>query len=341
MIEHWWWGSVFLLGVPVMLVTVAAAPRLLPEYRDPSGARPDLRSAALCLGSILLVVYALKAIVNNGWSPQVLIVGAMGLTAGVVFVRRQRRLSDPLVDLDLLRSPGVARTLTVLFLTALVMGGTSLFVSFYLQTVQGLSPLRSALWLLPQMGAMIISANVGPRLAQRIDPNRMLLASLSSMTVGFALFALVPLGHGGMYVLVTASVLTTGGVGAAFPQLMNSVILSAPTERAASVASLTQTANEIGIAVGLVVFGSIGALAYRSDLRATTGRAEGTWVDGLRAARSRPSLLPYVQNSFTTGFHIAAMAAVAVLLVALAIQRKRRPTEAVTFVQEEPATVAS
>jgi DHA2 family multidrug resistance protein-like MFS transporter len=134
MIEHWWWGSVFLLGVPVMLLTLAAAPRLLPEFRAPAAGRLDVRGAALCLASILLVVASLKMIVNNGWSWTPIGAAALGVGLGAVFVRRQHAVDDPLVDLSLLRRPGVARVLCVLGLTAMLMGGTSLFWAFYLQS---------------------------------------------------------------------------------------------------------------------------------------------------------------------------------------------------------------
>ncbi|GAB4006464.1 hypothetical protein GCM10029992_57190 [Glycomyces albus] len=142
MIEHWWWGSVFLLGVPVMVAVLVAAPRVLPEYRAESAGRPDLPSAALSLSSILLIVGALKLAVGEGLSWRPLAAAAVGLALGAIFVRRQHTLADPLVDLSLLRRPGVARVMQVLFLTAMLMGGTSLFYAFFLQNAQGLSPSR-------------------------------------------------------------------------------------------------------------------------------------------------------------------------------------------------------
>ncbi|GAB3878718.1 MFS transporter [Kibdelosporangium lantanae] len=317
LVEHWWWGSVFLMGVPVMVLTVLAAPRVLPEFRAETPGRADLRSAVLCLASILLVVYALKSIVNNGWTVLPIAAAVLGVALGVVFVRRQNALEHPLVDLSLLRRPGVARTMCVLLLTALVMGGMSLFVSFYLQSVHGLSPFGSALWLVPQMAAMIVSANLGPWLGRTIEPVRIVAACTLLMLAGFTLFALAGSGPGSLYVLVAGSVLTTGGVGAVFPFLMNGVISQAPQERAGSAASFAQTANEIGIALGLVVMGSIGTVVYRSQLASEVGHAEGSWVDGLNQATEHQdgALLHHVQEAFTGGFHAAALTAVAVMAV--------------------------
>lgn len=319
LIAHWWWGSVFLMGVPVMLLTVLAAPRALPEFRASDPGRLDLRSAALCLASLLLVVYALKSLVNNGVAWPAVVAAGAGVVFGIVFVRRHYRLDHPLVDLGLLRRPGVARTMCVLLLTALVMGGTSLFVSFYLQSVQGLTPLVAALWLLPQMTAMIITANLGPWLGRRLPPARIVAVCMGLMATGFGLFAVLPAGPAGLAVLTCGTVLTTGGIGAAFPFLMNDVIAHAPAQRAGSAASFTQTANEIGIALGLVVLGTIGTVAYRGRLASTTGHANGSWVDGFAQATGRhdPALLGHVRNAFTAGFHAAGLASLGIMLVVL------------------------
>jgi MFS transporter, DHA2 family, multidrug resistance protein len=209
----------------------------------------------------------------------------------------------------------------VLLLTALVMGGTSLFISFYLQSVHGLTPLNSALWLLPQMIAMIITANLGPWLGRTLPPARIVAACMVLMMIGFTLFALTPEGPAGLYVLAAGSVLTTGGIGASFPFLMNDIISHAPQDRAGSAASFAQTANEIGIALGLVVMGSIGTVIYRSQLTSEVGHADGSWVDGLNQATTQHdgALLGHVQHAFTDGFHAAALTAVGVMAVVTAL----------------------
>jgi DHA2 family multidrug resistance protein-like MFS transporter len=330
MIEHWWWGSVFLLGVPVMLLTLVAAPRLLPEVRAPGSGRVDLRSAAQCLASILLIVAALKMIVSGGWSWPPVLLAAVGIGLGALFVRRQRALDDPLVDVSLLRRPGVARVMGVLFLTALLMGGSSLFIAFYLQSARGLSPLRAALCLLPSMLAMIAASNIGPWLGRRVPPARVVLGGLATMAAGFVFYAALPSGRPGTVAVICGSVLATAGIGAAFPYLMNDVISHAAPERAGSAASFTQTANEIGIAMGLVVLGSIGTLVYRSRLAASTGAADGSWVDGFRQATSQhdANLLHHVQDSFIAGFRVVGIVGVLVMAVVLLLMAGRNRPEA-------------
>jgi len=330
MMAHWWWGSVFLLGVPVMVLVLIAAPCLLPEFRATAAGRIDLLSAALCLASILLIVAALKLLVNGGWSWRALAAAVAGIALGWVFVRRQRTLDDPLVDLTLLHRPGVARVMWVLFLTALLMGGTSLFWAFYLQSTQGLSPLHAAMWLVPSTLAMMVASNLGPWLGRRIAPSRVVIGGLAVMTLGFASYALVSPGRAGIAAMVCGSVLATAGIGAVFPFLMNEVISRAPQERAGSAASFVQTANEMGIAIGLVVLGSIGTVVYRAALTASTGGADGSWVDGFREAADQgdPVLLGHVQDAFAAGFRAVGLFGLAVMAVVLLLQSARRKSAA-------------
>ncbi|GAA0595246.1 MFS transporter [Kribbella sandramycini] len=317
LLQYWWWGSVFLLGVPVMVLTVAAAPRLLPESEPQPDAHLDLRSAALCLTSILSLVAALKWAVNGAPLWQTAGLGVVGFVLGVVFVRRQHTLEHPLLDLSLLRQPGVSRALWVLFLTALLMGGTSIFAGFYLQSVRGLSPLTAAVCLIPSMLAMIAASNLGPWLGHRYPPQRVVLGGLVVMAAGFVPFAVLPVGGAGIAVLIAGGVLTTAGIGAAFPFLMNDIISHAPQDRAGSAASLAQTANEIGIATGLVILGSLATVVYRARLSAT-----GSWVDGFE--QTDPAVLGQVRRAFLDGYHAVGLVGVATMLLVLVLFRARR-----------------
>jgi DHA2 family multidrug resistance protein-like MFS transporter len=321
MLQYWWWGSVFLLGVPVMVLTLIAAPRLLPESQPQPNTPLDLRSAALCLVSILSLVATLKWAVNGTELWKVIGLGVVGLVLGVIFVRRQHTLENPLVDLSLLRRPGVARAMWVLFLTALLMGGTSIFAGFYLQSVRELEPLTAALCLIPSTIAMIVASNLGPWLGHRFPPKQIVIGGLVMMAAGFVPFALIPEGPAGIAVAIVGAVLTTAGIGGAFPFLMNDIISHAPQERAGSAASLAQTANEIGIATGLVILGSLATVVYRAQLSGRAGHAEGSWVDGFEQAATRSDgvLLGQVKTSFVNGYHAVGLFAVVLMLVVLVL----------------------
>jgi len=190
--------------------------------------------------------------------------------------------------------------------------------------------LQAALCLLPSTFAMIAASNLGPWLGRRAEPHRVVLGSLLVMAAGFACYAAIPSGRTGIVAMVCGSVLATAGIGAAFPYLMNDVISHAPQERAGSAASLTQTANEIGIATGLVVLGSIGTVVYRSRLTSSVGHAEGSWVDGFRQAGEQhdTALLHHVGAAFTSGFRAIGMFGVVVMavVVLLRVARTRKDT---------------
>jgi DHA2 family multidrug resistance protein-like MFS transporter len=319
LLAHFWWGSVFLMGVPVMAVTIVVVPRLIPESRAEVPAPLDLTSAALSVVSVLSLVFALKRAIATGFDSPVLVTLILGVVLGAVFLRRQATVANPLLDLALLARPRVRRTLTALFLTALLMGGTSLFFNLYLQEVQGLSPLGAAWWMLPMMVSMIAAANLGPWLNRHFPQRTVVVSMMAVMVVGFALYVVAPVSATGRPVVAIGGSLATFGIGAAFPMLMDGVMSAAPPERAASSASLAQLSNELGIALGLSVLGSLGTVVYRARLGLPGTISDQSVIDGVREGQHDPALLASVKDSFTDAFHVTGLVGVAVMLVVLVL----------------------
>jgi len=231
------------MGVPVMAVTILVVPRLIPESRAEAPAPLDLTSAALSVAAVLSLVFALKRSVNSGFDTPVVLTLVIGVALGTVFLRRQATLTNPLLDLGLLARPRVRRTLAALFLTALLMGGSSLFFNLYLQEVQGLSPLGAAWWMLPMMVSMIAAANLGPWLNRRMPQRTVVVSMMAVMVAGFALYAVAPVTAAGRPVVAVGASLATFGIGAAFPMLMDGVMSSnspPPCSLSASSASFSQ-----------------------------------------------------------------------------------------------------
>ncbi|HEX4688482.1 MAG TPA: MFS transporter [Nocardioides sp.] len=336
LLAHFWWGSVFLMGVPVMAVTILVVPRLIPESRAEAPAPLDLTSAALSVAAVLSLVFALKRSVNSGFDTPVVVTLVIGVALGTVFLRRQATLTNPLLDLGLLARPRVRRTLAALFLTALLMGGSSLFFNLYLQEVQGLSPLGAAWWMLPMMVSMIAAANLGPWLNRRMPQRTVVVSMMAVMVAGFALYAVAPVTAAGRPVVAVGASLATFGIGAAFPMLMDGVISAAPPERAASSASLAQLSNELGIALGLTVLGSLGTVVYRARLGLPGTTAEQSVIDGVREGQHDPALLTSVKDSFTDAFHVTGLVGVAVMVVVLVlVARATRESAAATVDSEQ------
>ena len=336
LLAHFWWGSVFLMGVPVMAVTIALVPRLISESKADDPAPLDLTSAALSVAAVLSLVFALKRSVNSGFDTPVVLTLVIGVALGTVFLRRQATLTNPLLDLGLLARPRVRRTLAALFLTALLMGGSSLFFNLYLQEVQGLSPLGAAWWMLPMMVSMIAAANLGPWLNRRMPQRTVVVSMMAVMVAGFALYAVAPVTAAGRPVVAVGASLATFGIGAAFPMLMDGVISAAPPERAASSASLAQLSNELGIALGLTVLGSLGTVVYRARLGLPGTTAEQSVIDGVREGQHDPALLTSVKDSFTDAFHVTGLVGVAVMVVVLVlVARATRESAAATVDSEQ------
>ena len=158
LLERFWWGLVFLLAVPVMVLLLVLGPRVLPEYRAPGAGRLDLASAAMLLFAVLAVIFGLKQVAQDGFGWLAAAAVVAGLAAGVVFVRRQLRLPDPMIDLRLFRGRAFSASLAANFLGIFIAVGYFLFVAQYLQLVLGLSPLQAGLWSLPSAGGLIVGS---------------------------------------------------------------------------------------------------------------------------------------------------------------------------------------
>jgi MFS transporter, DHA2 family, multidrug resistance protein len=265
LLELFWWGSVFLLALPVMALLLVLGPWVLPEYRDPEAGRLDLTSAAMSVGAVLAVIYGLKDIAQDGvgWLPVSAI--AAGLAVGVLFVRRQRSLADPMIDVGLFRIGAFNTALAINFLAIFVAVGYFLFVAQYLQLVLGLSPLVAGAWSLPSAFGFILGSQLAPRIAHRIRPAFLIGGGLAVAAVGLAMLARVG-PSGGLVLLVSSSVVISLGLAPVFGLTTELIVGSAPPERAGAASGISETGAELGGALGIAVLGSIGVAIYRGDL---------------------------------------------------------------------------
>jgi MFS transporter, DHA2 family, multidrug resistance protein len=264
-LELFWWGSVFLLALPVMAALLLLGPRVLPEYRDPDAGRLDLVSAAMSVLAVLAVIYGLKDIAQDG--PDAAAVGAIaaGLVVGVLFVRRQRRLADPMIDLGLFRLRGFDAALATNFLAVFVAVGYFLFVAQYLQLVVGLSPLEAGLWSLPSAFGFIIGSQLAPRVLHEVRPAWVIAGGLALAAVGLGILTRVGV-SGGLAPLVTGSVIISLGLAPVFGLTTELIVGSAPPEQAGAASGISETAAELGGALGIAAMGSVGIAIYRSQL---------------------------------------------------------------------------
>ncbi|HEX2502321.1 MAG TPA: MFS transporter [Miltoncostaeaceae bacterium] len=350
LLERFWWGSVFLLAVPVMALLLLLGPRLLPEYRDPGAGRLDLVSAAMSLLAVLGVVYGVKRIAEDGSAGVASIVSiAAGLAVGALFLARQRRLEDPLLDLRLFRAPAFSAALGVNSAALFVVFGSEFFIAQYLQLVLGYSPLEAGLWTLPSAFGFIAGSLLSPALVRRVAPRVAVAGAAGLAVAGLALMTRVD-GESGLAAVVAGSVLLALGASPAVTLGTDLVVGAAPPERAGVASGLSETGAELGGALGIAVLGSIGAAVYRGRMEDAAapgvdpGAAEAardTLGGAVGAAADLPArLLDAAADAFAAGFQAAAIAGAALMaaVAVLAAFLLRAGTETSDDRQEDPCS---
>jgi len=265
MLERFWWGSVFLLGVPVMALLLILGPVLLPENRDPDAGRLDVFSAALSLVAILAVIYGIKRMASDGISGTSVLAIVAGFVLGLVFVLRQRKLRDPIIDLELFRVPAFSTSVGTQLVALIAIAGAYFFTVQYLQLVLGLSPLRAGLWLIPPTIAGMGGSMFAPVVARRIRPAVVMSGGLIMAAVGFAMLTQVG-GGGGLMILLPAFVILSIGISATITITTDLIMGVAPPDRAGAASAISETSCELGLALGIAVIGSIGTAVYRLDM---------------------------------------------------------------------------
>jgi DHA2 family multidrug resistance protein-like MFS transporter len=322
-LEFFWWGAAFLVAVPVMAALLVLGPRLLPEYRDPNPGRLDILSAAMSLSAILAAIYGLKQIAQDGVGPVAVASILVGLAIGAAFVRRQRRLDDPFIDLRLFRAPGFSASLATYGLGIVFVFGGFLFLPLFLQLVLGLSPLEAGRWTLPWALAFVVGSQLTPRLARRFPPAGLMAAGFLMAAAGFGVFLTLD-ESSGFWTFFAGSVVFSLGLAPVFTLAIDLIVGVAPPERAGAASAIAETSAELGGAVGIAVFGSIGVAIYRGGIRdglpaevppQAAAVARDTLGGAVEVARDLPdrlgaSLLDAANAAFLDGIHVSAVISV-------------------------------
>lgn len=321
LVAGFWWGAAFLVAVPVAVLVLVGARALLPEYRSPAG-RPDLLSVGLSLAAMLPVVYAIKHAAAHGPDLQAWAAVLVGGGSAVAFVRRQLRLSEPLLDMKLFTSRAFCAALSVLLIGLVGFGGVMFLVTQYLQLVEGLSPTTAGLWMGPPALAMLVGAIGAPLLAGRVSPGVVMAATLALSLSGYALLAVA--GTDSRAGVITGFACVYLGLGVIAALGTDIVVGAAPPEKSGSAAALSETVQELGIAAGVALLGTLTTVIYRSEVGAPSGlspSAAGTYSDSLSGASSLAHQLPagaldLARAAFTSGLNTAAVVAGTAIMAA-------------------------
>lgn len=356
LLASFWWGSVFLMGVPIMILPVVFGPMVLPEYKDPNAGKLDLLSVLLFLLGILPIVYAIKHLAEDSTGLAVPISLVVGVVFAVMFVRVQRRLPNPLLDLRLFSDRSFTAALLTLLFGMMALNGVEYLVPPFMQMVGGLSPLAAALWLVPSAVGLIIGSQLTPMLTRRIRPAYVIAGGTVIALVGFALCYVAGLGMTG--VVLSAVGLTVIMFGVAPISVLGTALAvgAARPEKAGSAAANGQTAYDLGLAFGIAVTGSVGVAVYRNEVDDVIG--PGVPADAAESARDSiggavdavatlpagvgEPLLTGVREAFTDAFHSVALVsgAIAILTTVLVLTLLKHVPPTGTEPAAEPAEQA-
>ncbi|MDN6298713.1 MAG: MFS transporter [Micrococcaceae bacterium] len=333
LLEHFWWGSIFLMAIPMLLPLIVLGPFLIPESRDPHPGRMDPPSILLAVGTLLPIVYGIKSVTGAGSLAVGIVAISLGLACGTTFVRRQLRSSSPMLDVRLFCNPVFSAALVVNLFSVFALVGFIYFLSQHLQLIAGLSPMEAGLFMIPGLVLTVVFGFVAVPLVKRIGPAGVVMTGLAFNAMAYAL--VVVLGRSGsLGGLLLAFCVLGIGVGLA-ETISNDLALSAvPPARAGSAAAISETAYEVGSVLGTAVLGSILNAAYSrgvaipSSLDADAAdRARQTLAGANDVADSMPpgsaasGLAESAARAFDGGVTITAAIAVGLMVAALLVVR--------------------
>ncbi|MFG2001031.1 MFS transporter [Spirillospora sp. NPDC048911] len=357
LLDHFWWGSVFMINVPIMALVLVAGSFVLTESRELVAGRLDLLSVPLSIAGILGLVYAVKEAAVDGFAQAEVGVAALaGAVALVLFVLRQTRLAEPLIDVRLFRRGAFTGAVSTNMFAMFALVAQSLIFSLFFQLALGWSPLKAGLAGLPgALGAMIGGAALAPPLIGALGRARVAAAGLLISAAAFAGFVLVGLDTAYL-AMVPLMVLSGLGMGMAMTVTADTVLASVPRERSGAASAISETANELGGALGMAILGSVLNAVYRSSVDLPSGLpadAEHAAGDSLAGAVTAAGSLPAqlaaqvtdaAKAAFTDGMHasmICSATFAGLVAVSALVTLRNVPKVIPEITDEEPVRAPS
>jgi EmrB/QacA subfamily drug resistance transporter len=348
LLEHYWWGSVFLVNVPIALGAIVAARWLVPESRDPAAPRTDYLGAALSIAGLATLVWAIIEAPTKGWTSQpVLTAFALAAVLLTGFTVWERRAPEPMLNLTFLRSARFSAAAVSVTLAFFALFGSVFFLSQYLQFVLGYTPLETGVRVMP-VATLVIGAPLAVGLSRRLGDKLVVAAGLALVSAALLLLATTSASDG--YGHVAVVLITLGlGLGLAMTPATDAVMGSLPAAKAGVGSAMNDTTRQIGGALGVAVLGSVLSSGYTAHL-GTAGRPVPHEArDGIGAAMRIADQLPgaagaalsdAARTAFLHGMGLASLVAAAVAaggaLVALLWLPARAPAPVEPLVLPAP-----
>ncbi|MEU8621971.1 MFS transporter [Streptomyces sp. NPDC048623] len=328
LLEHFWWGSIFLVNVPVVLLALALMSWLVPESKDPKPGRIDLPGVLLSVLGLVLLVYG---IIRGGelasfTDVTVLLPALGGLAVLAGFVLYEKRSDHPALDVSYFRKPAFSAAVAAIALVFFALMGVTFFSAFYLQSVRGYSALQAGLLILPLAIAQMVFAPRARLVVERFGARAVCTVGMLAVAVGLSAFAFFEAGTP-VWVLEIVFFLQGAGMAHIMPPVTVAVMQSLPREKAGSGSAINNTFRQVGGALGVAVLGSVLSSTYRGEieghlgavpagLRETAGESiEATLAVAGKLGPAGRDLVAPAYDAFLDAMHVTAIgsAAVAVL----------------------------
>ncbi|MEY2472480.1 MAG: hypothetical protein QOK28_1809 [Actinomycetota bacterium] len=329
LLARYWYGSVFLVNVPIIALALLAGAIFVPTSRDPHEQKLDPVGAVLSIVGIVSLVFGLISAPEHGWTaPSTL--AAFGLGVGVLFafVQWERHVDEPMLDMAYFRNPAFTTASGGMVLMFLSMFGVMFLITQYFQLILGYSPFSAALRFLPMAPIMMIVAPQTPRIVARFGSNRTVAGGMTLVACGFASFSFLQVHTSYAYVLL-CFVLLIGGIALTMSPMTAAIMSAVPPRRAGAGSAMNDATRELGAALGVAVLGSVAASRYASGISGVLGRlapadrtaAKTSLGTALQAAQHLPhatafALRDAAERAFVSGIHWTALTGATLALVA-------------------------
>ena len=320
LLHHFWWGSVFLINVPVLAVLFIAGPFLLPEFRADTASRFDFVGVALSMLGILPVVYAVKALAAEGVSAEAVVSGLFGAVMLVAFLRHERRAEAPLLNLSLFKNATFSASLAIALVGMMAQGGVAYLTNVYLQSVLGFDVLAAALCGIPMAITVALFSVFAERISRVVGVRGALGGAVLLAAVGnIGLLTLTVSSPAWVFMALTA--LTGVGYGIQFSVVTDVVVGSAPPDQSGAASGISETSFELGTALGLALFGSLATAVFlsRDDGLGFADSLGETLDRAGHAGASGQALAEAARAAFVDGLHVSATVGGTLLAILAAV----------------------
>jgi len=329
LLEKFWWGSVFLINVPIILLGVVLVLTLVPESRNPNPGRIDLMGVALSIAGLVALVYGIIDGGEHGFDrTSVWAAILLGLAILTWFIWHERRSDHPSLDVSLFKDPRFSAAVASIGLVFFAAFGTLFFLAFYLQLVRGFTPLQAGLLMTPFAAAQLIFAPQSASMVRRFGPKAVCAAGLSLVTVGLSGFAFVG-ADTPIWVLIVFTFVQGAGMANVVPPATESIMSSLPREKAGVGSAISNTIRQVGGALGIAILGSVLAAVYRGEIgdalvglpeparAAASESISGAYGVAAQAGPAGPALVDAANEAFVHAMHWAAAGSALVAFVSI------------------------